>query len=47
MLNLFGHTGRETTLRIRPDCFKCQKCGSFSFPLHFMLRYGNRPGKGI
>lgn len=35
MLNLFGHTGRETTLRIRPDCFKCQKCGSFSFPLHF------------
>lgn len=26
MLELFGHTGREPTLRIRPEHFKCQKC---------------------
>ena len=26
MLELFGHTGRETTLRIRGENFKCQKC---------------------
>ena len=36
MLNLFGHTGRETTLRIRPDCFKCQKCGSFFISTAFL-----------
>ena len=26
LLELFGHTGKETTLRIRPQPFKCQKC---------------------
>lgn len=26
MLDLFGHTGKEPTLRIRPEHFKCQKC---------------------
>lgn len=26
MLDQFGHTGRETALRIRPENFKCQKC---------------------
>ena len=26
MLALFGHTGKEPTLRIRPDHFKCQTC---------------------
>ena len=36
MLNLFGHTGCETTLRIRPDCFKCQKCGSFFISTAFL-----------
>ena len=25
-MELFGHTGREPTLRIRPEHFKCQKC---------------------
>ena len=28
MLDLFGHTGRETTLKIRPDLLKCQNCVS-------------------
>lgn len=28
MLELFGHTGRETALRIKPGCFKCQQCVS-------------------
>ena len=28
LLALFGHTGRETALRIRPGCFKCQNCVS-------------------
>lgn len=28
MLTLFGHTGREPTLRINPGCFKCQSCVS-------------------
>ena len=27
-LELFGHTGREPALRIRPDSFKCQNCVS-------------------
>ena len=27
---------RETTLRIRPDCFKCQKCGSFFISTAFL-----------
>ena len=53
MLNLFGHTGRETTLRIRPDCFKCQKCGSFFISTAFLCcgtatdpekEYNIRPG---
>ena len=26
MLALFGHTGKEPTLRIRPENFKCQNC---------------------
>ena len=26
MLALFGHTGKEPTLRIRPENFKCQSC---------------------
>ena len=26
LLALFGHTGKEPTLRIRPDHFKCQNC---------------------
>lgn len=26
LLALFGHTGKEPTLRIRPEHFKCQKC---------------------
>lgn len=26
LLTLFGHTGKEPTLRIRPEHFKCQKC---------------------
>ena len=26
MLVLFGHTGKEPTLRIRPENFKCQNC---------------------
>lgn len=26
MMELFGHTGKEPTLRIRPENFKCQKC---------------------
>ena len=26
MLALFGHTGKEPTLRIRPEHFKCQNC---------------------
>lgn len=26
LLTLFGHTGKEPTLRIRPDHFKCQNC---------------------
>lgn len=26
LLALFGHTGREPSLRIRPECIKCQKC---------------------
>ena len=26
MLALFGHTGKETALRVRADHFKCQKC---------------------
>ena len=26
MLALFGHTGKEPTLRIHPDHFKCQTC---------------------
>lgn len=26
LLDLFGHTGREPMLRIRPQPFKCQKC---------------------
>ena len=28
MLEIFGHTGRETALRIRPDGFRCQNCVS-------------------
>ncbi|MEE0801859.1 MAG: DNA-binding protein WhiA [Gemmiger sp.] len=36
MLALFGHTGRETTLRIRPDCFKCQNCVSFFVSTAFL-----------
>lgn len=36
MLALFGHTGRETTLRIRPDCFKCQNCVSFFLSTTFL-----------
>ena len=27
-LELFGHTGREPALRIRPDSFRCQNCVS-------------------
>lgn len=26
MLTLFGHTGKEPTLRIRPENFRCQNC---------------------
>lgn len=26
LLELFGHTGKEPTLRIRPENFKCQHC---------------------
>lgn len=26
MLALFGHTGKEPTLRIRPENFRCQNC---------------------
>ena len=26
LLTLFGHTGKEPTLRIRPENFKCQSC---------------------
>lgn len=28
MLRLFGHTGREPSLRIKPTCFRCQSCVS-------------------
>ena len=35
-LTLFGHTGHETTLRIRPDCFKCQNCVSFFVSTAFL-----------
>lgn len=36
MLALFGHTGRETTLRIRPELFKCQKCSSYFISTAFL-----------
>ena len=48
MLDLFGHTGREPALRIRPECFVCRDCVSL-FSVHgvFVLRHRHRPGKGL
>ena len=36
MLELFGHTGRETALRIKPDCFRCQQCVSYFVSTAFL-----------
>lgn len=36
MLDLFGHTGRETALRIKPDCFRCQQCVSYFVSTAFL-----------
>lgn len=36
MLALFGHTGREPSLRIRPDCFACQDCASYFLSTAFL-----------
>lgn len=36
LLDLFGHTGREPALRIRPGGFKCQNCVSFFISTAFL-----------
>ena len=36
MLALFGHTGREPSLRINPDCFACQNCVSYFLSTAFL-----------
>ncbi|WP_235983090.1 DNA-binding protein WhiA [Gemmiger gallinarum] len=36
MLELFGHTGRETALRIRPECFVCRDCVSHFLSTAFL-----------
>lgn len=36
LLELFGHTGREPALRIRPGGFKCQNCVSFFISTAFL-----------
>ena len=36
MLELFGHTGREPALRIRPDCFVCRDCVSHFLSTAFL-----------
>ena len=46
-LELFGHTGRETALRIRPGCFKCQNCVSCFVSTAFLCcGTANDPEKG-
>ena len=37
MLALFGHTGKEPTLRIRPENFKCQNCMQAFIATAFLL----------
>ena len=36
MMTLFGHTGREPSLRINPDCFSCQNCVSYFLGTAFL-----------
>src|SRR5699024_7484381 len=36
MLELFGHTGREPALRIRPECFVCRDCVSHFLSTAFL-----------
>ena len=36
MMTLFGHTGREPSLRINPDCFACQNCVSYFLSTAFL-----------
>ena len=36
MMTLFGHTGREPSLRINPDCFSCQNCVSYFLSTAFL-----------
>ena len=47
MLALFGHTGKEPTLRIRPENFKCQTVCSVHRHGVSVLRHDDRPRKKL
>lgn len=36
MLRLFGHTGKEPMLRIRPECIRCQNCSKVFLSTAFL-----------